>query len=518
MKNLFITLLSFSVPFSLAAQKSKKTKENVDYAIIEGVVKNPTQTFVVVEKLIQPVIKRDTVQLDSNGKFFFKTEALEKIQSYRVAYGNRIKVSDTISIGTSSNVLTKSYIDKVELLLNKGFKLMLEIDATGNPKNNRIKGVGAEMCTYYNQKIEFNQTFQSGYGRLLRAPKDTFLAKLNQYEKNSLSLIETKLKTIKNVPADYLEKEKFSLKYNVYRMKTYLAYSQINRFQNDSIISQFNDKYFEFLKTVPFTKTTTETRGSYNGFINVLVDYYVARNSKGAKLDDSTKFKHKYQIYKSMFKPGELRNFQMYDLLFLNNSRATESWYENAVNDFNKISTNDSLKNEINNILEVRKKMAKGKQAYDFTVYDIDGKSHKLSDFKGKYVYIDTWATWCKPCVQQIPYLKKVEDDYHGKNIVFISVSIDNDSTRWRKYVQNKNLTGHQFWVGNDKTKGYCKEFIVQGIPRFMFIDPDGKFIDASAPRPSMPELMTLFRTFKELRITLPQNNANPDPLSGGIN
>lgn len=64
------------------------------------------------------------------------------------------------------------------------------------------------------------------------------------------------------------------------------------------------------------------------------------------------------------------------------------------------------------------KKIKKGNKAPDFSDYEnYKGGTSSLSDFKGNYVYIDIWATWCKPCIAQIPYLKILEEEYKDKNI-----------------------------------------------------------------------------------------------------
>jgi predicted DNA-binding protein YlxM (UPF0122 family) len=70
------------------------------------------------------------------------------------------------------------------------------------------------------------------------------------------------------------------------------------------------------------------------------------------------------------------------------------------------------------------------------------GGKTKLEDFRGKYVYIDVWATWCGPCRQEIPFLKKTEEKYHGKNIVFLSMSIDKvkDVEKWRTMAKDLEM------------------------------------------------------------------------------
>lgn len=119
------------------------------------------------------------------------------------------------------------------------------------------------------------------------------------------------------------------------------------------------------------------------------------------------------------------------------------------------------------------------------------GGKTKLEDFKGKYVYIDVWATWCGPCRAEIPFLKKVEEKFHGKDIVFVSISVDTqkDHEKWKKFVIDKELGGVQLFADNNWNSDFIKAFGINSIPRFILIGPDGKVIFADAPRPSSQAL-----------------------------
>jgi thiol-disulfide isomerase/thioredoxin len=120
----------------------------------------------------------------------------------------------------------------------------------------------------------------------------------------------------------------------------------------------------------------------------------------------------------------------------------------------------------------------------------IGGKT-KLDDLKGKYVYVDVWATWCGPCRAEIPSLKAIEEKYHGKNIEFVSISIDvaKDHDKWKVFVTDKNLGGVQLFADKDWNSDFMKGYGVTSIPRFILIDPNGKIVKGDAARPSDPEL-----------------------------
>ena len=132
-----------------------------------------------------------------------------------------------------------------------------------------------------------------------------------------------------------------------------------------------------------------------------------------------------------------------------------------------------------------------GKASPDFDYQNHKGGKTKLADLKGKYVYIDLWATWCAPCRAEIPYLQKIEDKYHGKNIEFVSISIDQlkDNEKWKKFVTDKNLGGIQLFADKDWQSEFVTSYGVTGIPRFILIDPKGNIVSSDAPRPSSPEL-----------------------------
>lgn len=133
----------------------------------------------------------------------------------------------------------------------------------------------------------------------------------------------------------------------------------------------------------------------------------------------------------------------------------------------------------------------KGKKSPGFEYENHKGGTTKLSDLKGKYVYIDVWATWCGPCRREIPYLKKVEEKYHGKDIAFVSISVDKqkDYAKWQKFVDQNSLGGIQLMADKDWSSDFIKIYEIHSIPRFILIDPQGKVVDSDAPRPSDPKL-----------------------------
>ncbi len=154
--------------------------------------------------------------------------------------------------------------------------------------------------------------------------------------------------------------------------------------------------------------------------------------------------------------------------------------------------------------IAMRTEFVRGTSSPTFVDYEnFAGGNTSLSDLKGKYVYMDIWATWCGPCIKEIPALKRVEKQFEAKNIQFISISVDEGRgykgnaaeayNGWKKMVTQKELSGMQLMADNGFNSDFIRAYKINGIPRFILIDPEGKIVNADAPRPSDPQLIALF-------------------------
>lgn len=137
-----------------------------------------------------------------------------------------------------------------------------------------------------------------------------------------------------------------------------------------------------------------------------------------------------------------------------------------------------------------------GTPGYNFKYPDPAGNEFSLASFKGKVVLVDVWATWCGPCKVEIPHLKTLEEEMKGKNVAIVSVSVDEekDKEKWKKFIVDEKLGGTQLYA-----KGWsdiAKFYQINGIPRFLLFDKDGKLITHDAPRPSNPDLKKMIEKY----------------------
>ncbi|HSV76675.1 MAG TPA: TlpA disulfide reductase family protein [Bacteroidales bacterium] len=157
--------------------------------------------------------------------------------------------------------------------------------------------------------------------------------------------------------------------------------------------------------------------------------------------------------------------------------------------DFVARDISEDLRTRVTRTWEGIQALMPGKPAPDFTLTDINGNEVSLSDFKGKVVYLKFWASWCGPCMRQVPpaaELKKRLADQ--EDLVFLYVSIDTDNNAWRSTVEHHGITGTHL-VTPGRERGAPDLYQVKWIPTFYIIGRDGNIFDNRPPQPSDPRV-----------------------------
>lgn len=133
-----------------------------------------------------------------------------------------------------------------------------------------------------------------------------------------------------------------------------------------------------------------------------------------------------------------------------------------------------------------------GTIAPDFKLTDLSGKTITLSEFKGRYVYINFWADWCSPCIKTIPEKNKLYHEYNN-NVVFLNVCIDPDSDKWRKLIYDNNFQGIHLICKGDWINLLSKSYYITSIPHYVLVDKKGQIIKNNVA--NLNELEDLIKT-----------------------
>lgn len=255
-------------------------------------------------------------------------------------------------------------------------------------------------------------------------------------------------------------------------------------FRPDSVLI-LSETYDSFLQNIDADNPDQFAIPSYHEFLPIYLDFTVQLDTLASDYSRNLK---KYQAIDKLFSQNEVKS-----KLYLN---LAEEMIATSVDDFNAI-VNDFTKKNIQPESQVKlllqgfdsiKHLVRGGPAPDGIFKNMQGADVSFKNFKGKVLYIDVWATWCGPCIREIPALEKKQEEYKNKDVVFISISVDEEPGPWEYMVKDKNLKGQQWYAPQAWSSSLAQDYRINGIPRFMIIDREGNIFNAYAPRPSFPE------------------------------
>jgi peroxiredoxin len=142
-----------------------------------------------------------------------------------------------------------------------------------------------------------------------------------------------------------------------------------------------------------------------------------------------------------------------------------------------QISCEKSKEEKAQEQIPIQEKFNTENPAPNFTMQSAEGNAISLSQFKGKVVMIDFWATWCPPCVKSIPEVKNLWKKYKDKGLVILGVSLDKDLQAWQTYIKNNDMTWFQVADGKFWENDAAILYGVESIPNVCIIDQKGNIV-----------------------------------------
>lgn len=425
------------------------TKETPDYTIVSGNMKNTEEgTFTITG----------------------------------LSFSKEIKVKDD---GSFQDTLHLNYeglyeIGKQPLYLEKGKNLRFEADAE-LLEDIKFEADLAVENNYYAQKNRIGiEVIGTGPRDFYSLEEAEFLAKLDELEKKRNELMENTSFTV----ADFKAKESKSIIYH----KSFLIenYSNYHGFLVGNQEYEVSDSFPKTDENIDFDNTDDF---NFSSAYRNLVESNFQDNVQNA-VNGGADY---YETLLSNFKVKKSQNIK--NALGKNLAYEISPSNKNIEEFYNELSSgisDEGFKKELTTKYNKVKVLVEGEPSPKFVGYENHkGGVTSLDDLKGKYVYIDVWATWCGPCKHEIPFLKEVEQKFHDKNIEFVSISIDQkkDHQTWKEFVTEHQMVGTQLFADNDWKSQFVEDYVIEGIPRFILLDTEGNIISADAPRPSDEKL-----------------------------
>lgn len=375
--------------------------------------------------------------------------------------------------------------NRMPIYLSKDSKISLTADDSNFNKTIIYSGKGSVENQYIAKKKII--TSQMSDEELYKLNEIDFLKKTKEI-KSAIELLYQKTKF-----SDIVFKQKESYNFHFLEQKHFLFYIKLHNYYAHTYDFKVSEKFPKFDE-----KMDLDNEANFL-FSTEYQDFVMAKFYDNIKGDEGSFFvsaKNAIPEIKAL-KSQSIKNRIV--LNGINDINIENANYKKIYNEFISITNDPKIKESLtanyNNAVAVEP----GMPSPTFNYENQKGGKTSLESLKGKYVYIDVWATWCGPCLKEIPFLKKVEEQFQGKNIVFVSISIDNikDREKWSNFVNKKELSGIQLLADKEFNSKFIKEYNILGIPRFILIDPNGNIVNANAPRPSDPKLIELLISLK---------------------
>ena len=358
------------------------------------------------------------------------------------------------------------------IYLNQGYNLHI----TFNDKKIEFSGYGAKENTYSQKSKALDEklapiNFYNYYSNL---EEDKFL-KLT----DSIRSLYDKL--IKETSFDDDEFKHFvELENLVIRSDKYLTYSFTRKYNDINYVK--SSAYPDFFRDIDLAN---EDLSEIPLFVMFLFNYagIMIENNLDSINDEGLDILRLVNSDTTFIKSKKIREQLMYVTAFFTMEHANnlDVFYKT----YNTSAKNSYLKNIIEKKYYKLKDYGIGTIAPNFEFKNKDNLLISLNDLKGSLVYIDIWASWCIPCIKEIKYSNELQKKLNKYDIKFVNICIKTDSIKWQNIIRENSFNGIQLFCQSTEYTDFKKQYLIEGLPRYVILDRAGKIIDFNAKKPS---------------------------------
>lgn len=208
---------------------------------------------------------------------------------------------------------------------------------------------------------------------------------------------------------------------------------------------------------------------------NILLDQYRAINRMYTirATDKHDKAEQNQVITEFMCRHPDSR--ALLRAFYLERNRFSVEELKTVLSAYEKMS-GDEQYIQLQDYYDIEEKLTVGRQLPDFSLPSVDGRNISLSDLRGKYVLLDFWASWCIPCMHELPHVKKTGELLAARGLQIVSISIDRKTNDWLKAIEEKQMG--MFLNLHDKKKEILQGVLNQtAIPFILLLDPEGRIL-----------------------------------------
>ncbi len=375
----------------------------------------------------------------------------------------------------------------IEVYIEPGKMLDISINSNNFPDNIEFGGELGPMNHYMQLARKLDHQTDISSDELFSKDPEVFSSLTDSIRNTKSRLLREYVVKYPEMDSNFARKKATDILYTwANQQLLYPGYYLLLKNQIPNLPDQYHQEY---LKELELNNSDLLISPMYKTFLENYLDFkeavYLENHPEAEKLWFPGSVA-RFRVIHEEFTSKENNNYLLFRSMSDHLDNFGTDHVETFITNFRVSCTNEDYKTIIEKKFNMSETLARGKQAPELDFFDKEGNKIKLSDLKGKMLYLNFWASWSEWSIQEFPYWEKLRKDFEGYDILFVSVSMDfvKDRNKW-EYILDKQKLGGMQLIQDPESKSFIDQYFINDLPRYILIDANGAIISVHAPRPS---------------------------------